>query len=67
VPRPLQQLFDLVPLVTYDANALPARSQSATSGQLPTLYVFASEHDALHGLPSFNPGCLKWQVSPPTS
>ncbi|KAK3370266.1 hypothetical protein B0H63DRAFT_486621 [Podospora didyma] len=62
VPRPLQQLFDSVPLVTYDANALPTRAQSNTLCQLPTLYVFASERDARLGLPSYNPSCLKWQT-----
>lgn len=29
-----------------------------------TLYVFTSEDEAELGLPSFNPGCLKWQVNP---
>ncbi|KAK0635573.1 hypothetical protein B0T17DRAFT_624314 [Bombardia bombarda] len=62
VPRPLQKLFDCVPLLTYEANGLPARSQSATSGDLPTLYVFTSDEDARLGAPSFNPGCLKWQT-----
>ncbi|KAK0728462.1 hypothetical protein B0T26DRAFT_738798 [Lasiosphaeria miniovina] len=62
VPRPLQQLFDRVPLLTYDANALPARSQSATSSRLPTLYVFSTDSDARLGAPSYNPGCLKWQT-----
>ncbi|KAK3373501.1 hypothetical protein B0T24DRAFT_265011 [Lasiosphaeria ovina] len=62
VPRPLQQLFDRVPLLTYDANVLPARSQSATSSRLPTLYVFSTDSDARLGAPSYNPGCLKWQT-----
>ncbi|KAK0638871.1 hypothetical protein B0T16DRAFT_233959 [Cercophora newfieldiana] len=62
VPRPLQQLFDSFPLVTYAATELPARSQPATSDSVPTLYVFASEADARLGAPSFNPGCLKWQT-----
>lgn len=62
IPRPLQKLFDTFPLLAYDVNALPARAQSATSGDLPTLYVFSSEEDALLGAPSFNPSCLKWQV-----
>ncbi|CCC12518.1 hypothetical protein SMACR_08376 [Sordaria macrospora] len=62
VPRPLQKLFDTFPLVAYDVNALPARAQSATSGNLPTLYVFSTEEDALLGAPSFNPSCLKWQA-----
>ncbi|KAK4444835.1 hypothetical protein QBC34DRAFT_384885 [Podospora aff. communis PSN243] len=62
VPRPLQQLFDYFPLVTYGSAELPARSHSATSDAVPTLYVFASEDDARLGGPSFNPGCLKWQT-----
>lgn len=62
IPRPLQQLFDHFPLVTYSATELPARSWSATSNDLPTLYVFATEDDARLGAPSFNPGCLKWQA-----
>lgn len=63
IPRPLQYLFDSVPLRVYEATELPARSRPATSDTLPTLYVFASEEDARLGRPSFNPGCLKWQVS----
>ncbi|KAK3955391.1 hypothetical protein QBC32DRAFT_43870 [Pseudoneurospora amorphoporcata] len=62
VPRPLQKLFDTFPLLAYDVNALPARAQSATSGDLPTLYVFSTDEDALLGAPSFNPSCLKWQA-----
>jgi metaxin len=26
------------------------------------LHVFTTEEDAKNGRPSFNPGCLKWQV-----
>lgn len=62
VPRPLQKVFDTFPLLAYDVNALPARAQSATFGDLPTLYVFSTEEEALLGAPSFNPSCLKWQV-----
>ncbi|KAI0171311.1 hypothetical protein BJ166DRAFT_589385 [Pestalotiopsis sp. NC0098] len=60
VPAPLARLFRRFPLVTYPANDLPVRSPK--NRHLPTLYVFASEHDALKGLPSFNPSCLKWQT-----
>lgn len=63
VPRPLQQLFDHFPLRAYEANHLPERSQQLTSSDLPTLYVFSTDSDARLGLPSFNPGCLKWQAS----
>ncbi|KAK3491450.1 hypothetical protein B0T13DRAFT_75070 [Neurospora crassa] len=62
VPRPLQKVFDTFPLLAYDVNALPARAQSATSGDLPTLHVFSTEEEALRGAPSFNPNCLKWQA-----
>ncbi|KAK4153932.1 hypothetical protein C8A00DRAFT_33333 [Chaetomidium leptoderma] len=62
IPRPLQQLFDRFPLLTYEANNLPERSQHLTSSDLPTLYVFSTDRDAGLGLPSFNPGCLKWQT-----
>ncbi|KAK0614067.1 hypothetical protein B0T14DRAFT_527580 [Immersiella caudata] len=62
VPRPLQQLFDYFPLVTYGTAELPARAQATTSDSVPTLFVFASEDDARLGAPSFNPGCLKWQT-----
>jgi metaxin len=64
IPRPLQQLFDRFPLRTYDANPLPERAQHLTTSDLPTLYVFSTDSDARLGLPSFNPGCLKWQASP---
>ncbi|KAK1750589.1 hypothetical protein QBC47DRAFT_406949 [Echria macrotheca] len=62
IPRPLQYLFDAVPLRVYEATELPARSQPATSDTLPSLYVFATAEDARRGRPSFNPGCLKWQT-----
>lgn len=65
IPAPLQRLFDAVPLVTYPPNELPYRSPPATD--LPTLHVFISEQDAARGLPSFNPSCLKWQVSRSTA
>ncbi|KAK3301349.1 uncharacterized protein B0H64DRAFT_383296 [Chaetomium fimeti] len=62
IPRPLQQLFDQFPLQTYEPNHLPERSHHLTSNDLPTLYVFSTDSDARLGLPSFNPGCLKWQT-----
>lgn len=61
MPAPLQRLFDAVPLVTYGPNQLPCRSPGPSD--LPTLHVFITEHDAARGAPSFNPSCLKWQVS----
>ncbi|KAI1084977.1 hypothetical protein F5B20DRAFT_520458 [Whalleya microplaca] len=60
IPAPLARLFKTFPLLTYPPNELPARSPSARD--VPTLYVFISDQDALRGLPSFNPSCLKWQT-----
>ncbi|KAI1091940.1 hypothetical protein F5B19DRAFT_247939 [Rostrohypoxylon terebratum] len=60
VPAPLARLFKKFPLLTYPPNELPARSPSARD--VATLYVFISDRDALNGLPSFNPNCLKWQA-----
>ncbi|KAK4191239.1 hypothetical protein QBC35DRAFT_25336 [Podospora australis] len=62
IPKPLQQLFSHFPLRTLEPNDLPARSQYLTTSDLPTLYIFATEDDALLGLPSFNPTCLKYQT-----
>lgn len=61
IPAPLARLFKKFPLLTYPPNELPARSPAARD--VSTLYVFISDEDALRGLPSFNPSCLKWQVS----
>ncbi|OTB07044.1 hypothetical protein M426DRAFT_20439 [Hypoxylon sp. CI-4A] len=60
IPAPLARLFKKFPLLTYPPNELPARSPS--SRDVATLYVFISDQDALKGLPSFNPSCLKWQA-----
>jgi metaxin len=64
VPHAIRSLFKLFPLHTYDAEPLPARAPSRIWARA-RLYVFASEHDAQQGNPSFNPTCLKWQVSRP--
>ncbi|GAP84653.1 putative mitochondrial outer membrane protein [Rosellinia necatrix] len=60
IPSPFARLFKKFPLLTYPPNELPARSPAARD--VPTLYVFISDEDALNGLPSFNPSCLKWQT-----
>ncbi|KAI1140322.1 hypothetical protein F5Y05DRAFT_377999 [Hypoxylon sp. FL0543] len=60
IPAPLARLFKKFPLLTYPPNELPARSPSMRD--VATLYVFISDQDALKGLPSFNPSCLKWQT-----
>ena len=61
IPAPVKSLFDLVPVVTYAPNAPPQRGLNPS--KVPTLYVFTTDADAAAGRPSFNPRCLKWQVS----
>ena len=61
VPAPIKQLFDRFPLLTYPTNDLPHRAPRARNAHV--LYIYASDEDALKGSPSFNPACLKWQVS----
>lgn len=61
VPAPFKALFESVPVITYPPNALPQRSPK--SSRIPRLYVFSTVADAAAGRPSFNPSCLKWQVS----
>ena len=61
IPPPVKILFDKVPVVTYAPNPLPQRAPKP--GRIPSLYVFGTEKDAAAGKPSFNPSCLKWQVS----
>jgi hypothetical protein len=60
IPAPVKRLFDRVPVLTYPPNELPQRTPRPT--KLPSLYVFIRDEDAAAGRPSFNPGCLKWQV-----
>jgi len=59
-PEPIQKLFSKVPLVNYPANELPHRSRRCLSDNV--LYIFTTESGARMDAPSFNPGCLKWQV-----
>jgi metaxin len=61
IPSPVRRLFDKVPMVVYTPNELPQRAPK--SSRIPSLYVFSTEKDAAAGRPSFNPSCLKWQVS----
>lgn len=61
MPTPIRRLFDKFPLRTYPANKLPQRATGDRSQHL--LYVFTTPEAARRGNPSFNPGCLKWQVS----
>ncbi|KAF9736731.1 mitochondrial outer membrane protein [Paraphaeosphaeria minitans] len=61
VPTPIKQLFDCFPLLTYSPNDLPQRAPRHRDAH--TLFVFATEQQATDGAPSYNPVCLKWQVS----
>jgi len=61
IPAPLARLFKRFPLLTYPPNELPLRSPRQQR-DVATLYVFISDADALKGLPSYNPTCLKWQT-----
>ncbi|OTA23098.1 hypothetical protein BTJ68_13768 [Hortaea werneckii EXF-2000] len=60
IPPPVKRVFDKVPLVTYEANELPARAPRDRGENV--LYVFTTEDDAQNGRPSFNPSCLRWQA-----
>ena len=61
IPPPLKRLFDTFPLVTYPANQLPLRAPR--NRHQHALYVFTTADGAVSGAPSYNPSCLKWQVS----
>ena len=60
IPTPLKRVFDKFPLVQYEENELPLRAAKDKSQHV--LHVFTTDADAKDGRPSFNPGCLKWQV-----
>ena len=59
-PQPIKLLFDRFPLITYPPNELPLRT--ARHREKHALYIFTTDEGAKRGAPSFNPGCLKWQV-----
>ena len=59
-PEPIKRLFNRFPLRTYPANELPQRKSPDRTQH--NLYIFTTDDAAKLGLPSFNPGCLKWQV-----
>jgi hypothetical protein len=61
VPAPVKRLFDCFPLLSYPPNEPPRRSPPKSL--LSTLYIFTTDRDAKYGRPSFNPSCLRWQVS----
>ena len=60
IRAPLKRIFDKFPLVQYDENHLPLRAPKDKSQNV--LHVFTTEEEAKSGKPSYNPGCLKWQV-----
>lgn len=64
-PQPIKRLFDKFPLYTYPPNELPERT--AQHRDQNALYVFTNDVGAHKGLPSYNPGCLKWQVEASSS
>lgn len=61
IPPPVKRVFDKFPLRTYTENELPLRAPAGREENV--LHIFATEEDAERGRPSFNPACLKWQVS----
>ena len=60
LPDSVKRVFDRFPLKSYPANPLPQNILSTRDEH--ALYIFASSGDARSGRPSYNPGCLKWQV-----
>jgi metaxin len=62
VPAPIKRIFDRFPIVTYQPNDLPV-NPSCGSAERNRLFVFTDAAGARRGAPSFNPQCLRWQVS----
>ena len=60
-PESIKRLFDRFPLQTYASNEQPQRT--TIDRNRSTLYVFTTEQAGQADAPSFNPSCLKWQVS----
>jgi hypothetical protein len=63
VPAPVKRLFDAFPLITLPANELPLRSQQARKTKGHALFCWSTAEDVAARLASFNPMCLRWQVS----
>lgn len=59
-PEIVKRVFDRFPVRTYEACELPHGRTSSRDEH--ALFVFTTEADAEAGRPSYNPGCLKWQV-----
>lgn len=60
LPAPLRRIFDQFPLKQYAANELPVRAPRTKTEHV--LHVFITDEEAEALRPSYNPGCLKWQV-----
>lgn len=60
-PEIVKRVFDRFPLRTYEACELPQGRTSSRDEH--ALFVFTTQADAKAGRSSYNPGCLKWQVS----
>lgn len=73
IPAPIKRLFDKFPLITYAENELPVRAlrvlerrKSSDNGEgLHAFFSWTDEEEGGEGegVASFNPGCLRWQVS----
>lgn len=63
VPPPVKRVFDKFPLTTYDADRVPGIMSANGSDARNRLFVFIGHEEAAQGAPSFNPQCLRWQVS----
>lgn len=61
LPGPIRRTFDQFPLVVYQSNDGPLRAPWVRKSH--ALYIFTTAKDSKKGAPSFNPSCLKWQVS----
>lgn len=58
LPAPIKRVFDKFPIQTLQENSSPQRVQRKSSRNI--LYIF---NPARVDGPSWNPSCLKWQVS----
>jgi metaxin len=63
VPAPVKRVFDRFPLISYEAEEIPASLHKSGSSERNRLFVFIGPEQATKGAPSFNPQCLRWQVS----
>ena len=61
IPPPIKRIFDKFPLIIYEENSLPVRAPKDSRKHV--LYVFGRAEDLKRGGLSYNPACLKWQVS----